>query len=158
MTERWLPIPDYPDYEISDYSRVRSHKGVSPRILKYAVDKNGYHCYHLINDQGPKNFKAHFLVALAFIGPRPEGMLVRHKDGVPSNNHFNNLEYGTSLDNKADCIAHGTHGRKLTERKVKVIRGLRRAGFTVKRLAEIFSVNTNTIVRINRRHTWAFVD
>jgi len=158
MTEHWLPIEDYPDYEISDYSRVRSHKGPSLRILKYSVDKNDYHCYHLYNDQGSKDIKAHVLVALAFIGPRPEGMLVRHKDGVPSNNHVSNLEYGTALDNKADCIAHGTHGRKLTERKVKVIRGLRKVGFTVNRLAIIFSVNRNTIIRVSRKHTWTFVD
>jgi len=33
---------------------------------------------------------------LAFVGPRPDGMEIIHKDGDPCNNALTNLEYGTS--------------------------------------------------------------
>lgn len=54
----------------------------------------------------------HHLVALAFIGPRPEGRAgarVRHLDCNPLNNHFSNLAYGTPEQDVADSIANGTH-------------------------------------------------
>jgi hypothetical protein len=50
----------------------------------------------------------HALVAAAFLGPRPEGMQVRHGDGSKDNNHLSNLCYGTASDNVRDSIAHGT--------------------------------------------------
>ena len=51
----------------------------------------------------------HSLVAESFIGPRPEGMEVCHNDGDPTNNHLDNLRYGTSSGNELDKVRHGTH-------------------------------------------------
>lgn len=51
----------------------------------------------------------HTLVAAAFLGPRPEGMQVRHADGDRTNNTLGNLCYGTPKDNMQDAISHGTH-------------------------------------------------
>ncbi|WMJ67202.1 HNH endonuclease signature motif containing protein (plasmid) [Klebsiella variicola] len=50
----------------------------------------------------------HYLVATAFHGEQPEGLLIRHLDGRPSNNAPSNLAYGTQVDNMADAIAHDT--------------------------------------------------
>ena len=158
MTERWLPIEDYPDYEISDYSRVRSHRGASPRILKTRLHKGGYSLVRLTNDDGWIDRTVHSLVAEAFLGLCPIGMCVRHKDGDPSNNCLSNLSYGTYSQNLFDRIDHGTYGMKLTVRKVKIIRGLHKIGFKVKRLAEIFSVTRHCITSVTRRHTWTLVD
>ena len=41
----------------------------------------------------------HSLVALVFIGPRPEGKQINHIDGVRPNNSANNLEYVTPSEN-----------------------------------------------------------
>jgi len=51
----------------------------------------------------------HRLVALAFLGPRPEGAVVRHLDGDPLRPHAENLAYGTKSENLVDQVAHGTH-------------------------------------------------
>lgn len=52
----------------------------------------------------------HTLVALAFLGPRPEGKPhIRHLDGNARNNHVSNLAYGTAAENVADSLQHGTH-------------------------------------------------
>ncbi len=158
MTERWLPIENYPDYEISDYSRVRSNRGASPRILKTRRHIKGYSLVRIRNDEGFIDRTVHSLVAEAFIGLCPIGMIVRHKDGDPSNNCLSNLSYGTYSQNLFDRVDHGTFGMKLTVRKVKIIRGLYKIGFKVNRLAEMFSVTRNVIYKVTRRHTWAFVD
>lgn len=51
----------------------------------------------------------HALVAAAFLGPRPDGMEVRHLDGDPLNNDLSNLIYGTSSQNNLDIVRHGNH-------------------------------------------------
>ena len=51
----------------------------------------------------------HHLVAEAFIGPRPEGMLVLHRDDDPFNNTVENLCYGTYSQNMRDKVANGNH-------------------------------------------------
>ena len=49
----------------------------------------------------------HSLVALAFIGPRPEGMEVNHKDCDKQNNALNNLEYVTHGENQRHAAQMG---------------------------------------------------
>ena len=56
-----------------------------------------------------KTRTVHSLVAEAFIGARPEGMEICHSDGDPTNNHLDNLRYGTPSDNTLDKVRHGTH-------------------------------------------------
>jgi hypothetical protein len=48
-----------------------------------------------------------WLVAAAFIGPRPAGMGVLHWDDDPSNNRVGNLRYGSQLDNAVDARRNG---------------------------------------------------
>ena len=42
---------------------------------------------------------AHHLVAAAFLGPRPLGMQINHKNGIKTDNYFTNLEYVTPSQN-----------------------------------------------------------
>lgn len=51
----------------------------------------------------------HSLVAEAALGPRPEGLVINHKDGVKHNNHPNNLEYCTIAENIQHSIDMGLH-------------------------------------------------
>ena len=48
-------------------------------------------------------------VLSSFVGPRPRGMVVRHLDGNPRNNHLDNLAWGTQSANMRDAVRHGTH-------------------------------------------------
>lgn len=51
------------------------------------------------------------LVLETFVGLRPEGKECCHRDGNPTNNHLENLYWGTSKENSADQSLHGTNLR-----------------------------------------------
>ena len=44
---------------------------------------------------------------LTFIGTRPEGMVVNHKNGVKTDNRLENLEYITSRENTIHAFKMG---------------------------------------------------
>ena len=120
--ERWLPIPDFPEYEASTAGRVRSkdktvnHWRGGKRLRKGRVLKPGwcggggrYHFYRLANSEGKiLSRMAHRLILETFVGPRPEGMQGCHNDNDPHNNAISNLRWDTPAANNADKIAHGT--------------------------------------------------
>jgi hypothetical protein len=124
MPERWLPIPGLEGrYEVSDLGRVRSldqhfssQAGNSfvrrGRVLKANPAGNtGYLGVSLPEPAARSGWRlrsVHSLVALAFLGPRPEGKEVRHLDGVKTNCALSNLAYGTGIDNEADKRRYGT--------------------------------------------------
>lgn len=111
--ECWLPIPGYEGrYDVSDMGRVRSWLRMGkplPRILIPTPGDWGYPRVGLFLDGQRIVRKVHQLVALAFLGPRPEGQEVLHVDGNPANPQLANLRYGTSRENKLDVVRHGKH-------------------------------------------------
>lgn len=104
--ETWLPIPGYEGkYEVSDSGRVRNRRGY---VLKPG-NSGGRFGYPMVILSPRKKRYVHELVALAFIGPRPEGQVIRHLDGDRFNNVPPNLTYGTSSQNNYDTVEHGRH-------------------------------------------------
>jgi len=120
--EEWRAIPGYEGlYEVSDCGRVRSldrtvpktgGHGVSVRVkgreLK-AYKTRDYDRMSLSKNNQLKRIFVHRVVLLAFVGPCPDGMQVRHLDGNPNNNALVNLAYGTPSENVYDTVRHGTH-------------------------------------------------
>lgn len=104
--EHWSPIPSCPGYEASDLGRIRSwcwtinknrrHLADEPRIKAHHINGNGY-C--IVGLGHRKSARVHVLIAEAFIGPKPHGMDVNHKDGNKQNNRADNLEYVTRSEN-----------------------------------------------------------
>ena len=107
--EEWRVIEGYPDYQISNFGKIKSFK----------KDKNGYdlkymstnfgHCLvdlFNVNHKG-KKFLVHQLVLKAFVGPKPEGMVCNHKDGNKKNNCIDNLEYCTQQYNNQHALDTG---------------------------------------------------
>jgi hypothetical protein len=124
--ERWAPVEGYDRrfvdfYEVSSHGRVRSldrtdltragHRRRYPgKVLRPIVHPEDGHLMVFLYRGGQAiPAKVHHLVAAAFIGPRPEGALVRHLDDIPANNHPANLAYGTESDNAADALRNGRH-------------------------------------------------
>lgn len=119
--EEWRAIPGWEGlYEVSSDGRVRSLPYSTPtrgtqrgRMLKAAPDTRGYPAVHLCDNgtelRRHRLVRVHILVALAFIGPRQDGMEVRHLDDVKTNNNLDNLAYGTHAENMADSMRNGTH-------------------------------------------------
>lgn len=108
--ERWRPIPSFPRHEVSDLGHVRHVK--SGRTLNPYLDtKQKYRYISLYQDCVQYRRSIHSLVLEAFVGPRPDGMDVRHIDGDSSNNALPNLAYGTRSENIRDQVIHGRHAR-----------------------------------------------
>lgn len=107
------PIPGFERYEVTEDGRIWST--ISSRWLRPAC-ANGYLRYSIQNDKGvSRGLLAHVAVALAFLGPRPEGMQVRHLDTDKSNNHRLNLAWGTAKENRADYEAQRPEKRYCTK-------------------------------------------
>lgn len=134
--EIWKDIPKYSPYQASSWGRVRtksrkvrnSKKGYRIVEAKNLVLWDNGHGYKVLGTQinnKKKNFYIHRLVAELFI-PNPKNLPeVNHKDGDKSNNHYSNLEWVTTKENrdhavKIDLVAHGerNHNAKLTEQQV----------------------------------------
>lgn len=122
--ERWLAVPGYEGlYQVSDQGDIRSldrtvfhaswgSRLIKGRILKPWLDPKGYLTVSLWKGGVEKRFGAHRVVLLAFVGPRPDGLEIRHLDGNPLNNSFENLAYGTHAENTLDRIRHQTSCRR----------------------------------------------
>lgn len=108
--ERWVPVP-YPQWEnfysVSDRCRLRSERSGS--ILS-TPQSNGKYCIAGFTVNGVHATKSlHVVVAKAFLGERPEGMVIRHLNSDPTDNRIENLAYGTPKENIADSLAAGTN-------------------------------------------------
>ena len=103
IEETWCEIPDSEGrYEVSNYGRVRSYRyrkqwHTEPLYRCPSISNIGYVFYRLRIKGVDKNYLAHRLVMLAFVGPST--LEVNHKDGNKLNNYFGNLEYMTHREN-----------------------------------------------------------
>lgn len=97
--EIWREIPNYPKYEISNYSRVKSHKFNREKILKQNFPR-GYYCVTIFNKECRKVQKpVHRLMAETFI-PNPNNLpQVNHRDENKKHNLILNLEWCTNSYN-----------------------------------------------------------
>jgi hypothetical protein len=113
MSEQWRSVVGYEGkYEVSSTGKVRSlprKNRTQLKELKPSKDGDGYPQVMLYRNGRGKTKKISVIVAEAFLGPRPDNVEVRHKDGNNTNNQVTNLEYGTKSENTKDSVRHGTH-------------------------------------------------
>lgn len=99
-SEEWRPVEGFPRYEVSDLGRIR--RAGTGRLMAVRYSRRRYGAVHFPAGDGSGryvDFYIHRLVAAAFIGPRPEGKEVNHKDGNRRHNAVSNLEYCTRSEN-----------------------------------------------------------
>lgn len=97
----WRPAPNYEGYSACTDGRVRNDK--TGRVLKPSKNKVGYATSKLTLHGEAKTINMHRVVANAFWGDAPEGMIINHQDGNRMNNALSNLEYVTRSAN----VLHG---------------------------------------------------
>lgn len=160
MSEVWKPIPGYEgSYEVSNLGNVHSSK--SSRVLKACIGSAGYPQVDLCRDGKKRTYAIHQLVASAFLGGRPDGMVVCHRDGDKLNSRPENLRIDTQHSNNLDKITHGTIAAgernskaKLTSAAVIEIRRLAASGISHRVLAGQYGVSRPAISYAVRGDTW----
>lgn len=168
----WRPIPDLPDYEVSESGQVRRVRAAGPspqgKVLSGTIRSSGRRMFKLRDADGGIRYElASWLVARAFIGPRPAGpngkpMQCLHRDGNPTNDHRSNLYWGTHQQNMDDRERHGRTARgesqgraKLTSAAVVSIRELWASGtVSMEDLAAAHGVSDSLIDHVVHGRNW----
>ncbi len=152
----WKAIPDWPGYEVSSLGQVRSFKKYAhrakrwpiakepQRILRPAPNGRGYKCVVLSCEGTTRIFPVASLVLMAFVGPRPSGMHVCHRDCNKTNNRLDNLRYDTPSGNGKDG-AGDYAATRLTNKQAIEVKHLAAQGFSDGELAQRFDVSERTI-------------
>lgn len=154
MTE-WRDLVGYEGlYRISDQGEVWSER----RQRMLSAKPNKYHGrveFCVVGPDGKqKTLYLHQEVMRAFVGPSPEGQVVRHLDGDPLNNKLKNLAYGTHKDNMDDMRAEGYKGTfRLSFKQIEEINAKAARGARVKDLIEEYGVGYGAIAAALTRKT-----
>lgn len=160
MTEVWTQVVNYPEHEISSMGRIRRNR----RILSTHLDKNGYDQIHLWWHGKAWHVHVHRLVAFHFIGPRPTGHVINHKDGNRLNNKASNLEYVTHSQNmrhakQMGLMKHKRRPDKMTWTKAERLRrDYKSKKFTQRDLADKYDISQRQVWNIIARRQWASPD
>lgn len=167
--EIWKDIPDYEGvYQVSNLGRIKSldryvKRGKSGffkegQIQKLQNNGNGYLYKQLKHEGKHRNFYIHRLVLMVFIGERPDGMVICHKDGDTTNNNLNNLRYDTPLENNIDQFRHGIEKGKLSNDDVLKVRKMYKDGYKTKEISEFFNVGKWVVQRINSGENYSWLN
>ena len=128
IDEVWKDIPGYENsYQVSSKGLVRSldryvnHKTSKKifckgKVLKQAIDEDGYCRINLRYKGKDKRFGVHRLVASTFI-PNPDNLpQVNHIDGDKENNCVENLEWCTPLYNNRHAYLIGHRPKEMFDK------------------------------------------
>lgn len=169
VTEEWRPIAGWEGlYQISSHGRIRSlartvttkngqRKPVRERIMK-PYHRDRYAKVLLSRDGEQTDALMHVLVAEAFLGPKPDGLEVNHKNRDTHDNRVANLEYITHAENLQHAHRSGHPIAKLTPDDVRAIRRRYAKGERIAHLAREHGVRWETINNVLRKRTWGYIE
>lgn len=170
--EEWRDIPGYEGkYQASSEGRIRSldryvrvtpHGIEAKRKIKGRILRPGRFCKNghvsVVLGHGSAGSPVHQLVALTFLGPKPEGTEVCHKDGNPLNNRVDNLRYDTRTQNILDVYRQGRAWRKLTIEDVRKIRKMLSDGLSGVEISKRCGVSQDCVSKIKNRRTFSWLE
>ena len=116
MNRIWKTIEEYPNYMVNNIGEVKRKEGLDSaghyrreKMLSPKMDKDGYYEYSLCKDGKMKCFRAHRLVAEAFI-PNPDNKpCIDHINCVRSDNRVENLRWATNQENHNNPLSLINH-------------------------------------------------
>ncbi len=175
-------IEEFPGYEVDTLGQVwscwerkgrPSRKGVDYVMSNVWFQRSLFKTAQGYLTLGLKGtyFRAHRLVAEAFLSNPENKPYVCHKDGNPLNNNVENLYWGTAKENSADTLRHGRAGRggtkgekhpmsKLTKFQVQRIRLMKEISPNLeqKNIAKMFKVNDSCVSKILHGDAWSHIN
>lgn len=122
--EQWKPVLGYEQYEASTFGQVRLvDSGLVLTPHRHMSRSEKVYLRVNLKRYGKKKAFVHTLVALAFLGPRPEphpeegSYQVCHKNDNGLDNRLDNLKWGTMIENqRAKRCYREAHAVPLLER------------------------------------------
>lgn len=137
------PIPGYPSYYACYLGFILKQNGNNFYTLDGSQVHNGY-----LTVKIKHRVKVHRLVALAYI-PNPNDLpIVCHKDNNPTNNHVDNLYWGTQSDNMKQMVLDGRQRKsKIAKHKPTVLK-LHNQGFSVKEIVSTIGISDTSVRRL----------
>lgn len=115
-------------------------------IWMAAKNSQGYGAFRIVHE---KLISAHHAAYLLFVGPIPDGQVIRHRCDIKLCVNPEHLLVGTFGDNNMDAVNRDRHkriGRKLTQEQAEMVKRSRSLG--VGFLAGVLNVSSSTIERI----------
>ena len=112
---------------------------------------------------------AHRYAYELFVGPIPDGLVVRHKNDTPHDVNPNNLEVGRVIDNVHDIYLRGRNRHaspsgvanamhRVNEDDVRRIRHLRNIEKAkLSDIADLFDISPSNVCAIARRRSWRHI-
>lgn len=126
--EEWRLVEEATRYDVSNYGFVKNRNTgriQSPGLAGYGYKEGGgYQVVQIFIDHESRYRMryVHELVAEAFLGLRPPGCEVNHIDTDKHNNHVDNLEWLTKLENIQHAARLGRYANGGTPRtRVRII-------------------------------------
>lgn len=119
MEEVWKSCITFPGYSVNEKGEIRNDR--TNNILKGVLHQKGYHQVGInVSTNGEKShfkmIKNHILVADAWLGVRPENLVIDHKNRNRLDNNPSNLHYVTLTENRHNSGVHKNN--KLGEKHI----------------------------------------
>ncbi len=178
VEEIWKPVVGHEGYyEVSNKGNIRSLDRINmtkrgyfekrkSRSMKIMITKLGYHRVTFKKNNVDYTVFVHRVVAMAFI-PNPDNKpQVNHKDLCKTNNHADNLEWNTALENirhcknlKANCFGENHYKAVVGIEIVKEMRYVYMSQlYSFKELAFIYKMSLFNARKIITGDGWRNVD
>lgn len=169
IPEEWRVIPQFQDYEASSRGRIRSrereivYSNGRKRTYKSKIlspgESVGYLFVNVCKAGKSKSVKVHNLIAMAFLGEKPDKFDVCHINGNRKDNRVSNLEYGSRSKNNLDGYrirGYINKNQKLSPDAAEEIRQKLSSGISQRNLAREYKVCKSTIAAIkdNKLYGW----
>lgn len=158
MIEEYRKLREYPMYRIYNTGKIYSE--FSKKFLRRFDDNSGYLQVTLFKgkNKGRKTIKVHILVAKAFLNNPNNLPEVNHINCNKYDNRVSNLEWVSRHENMIHASINSYRNRELlsplNEDKVRLIPILLKYGFSIKLIANLYSVGHITIRNIIQGKTW----
>jgi hypothetical protein len=167
----FITVAEFPEYGIGEDGEVWTRrptngKGVAKstwRKMLPTLTSHGYLEVRMYCNGRRSRRKVHHLVLEAFCGPCPPGYEARHLDGCKTNNHRENLVWGTRSENAFDRSRHGilvgsgNGNAKLVETEVAAMRADRISGMSWRKLAAKYQASMRNVRDICQGIGWSHV-
>lgn len=154
--ERWRDFPEDRRYQASTFGRLRRKSNKRIRIC--SIKLNGYRgvVFTTPGVRGAKGYDLHVIIALTWLGPRPEKHEVSHQDHDKLNNNVSNLKYETHQANTSKACQKYCNGKRvLTEQDVLAIRA--DTILSNKEWGLRLGVLPRTVWKVRKRLLWKYV-